>query len=909
MSPVRSLPGVVFSLAFSCSAFGQSYVIGAIAGGAPRPANPSASSSIGSPVGLTADAAGNLYFASLNCVFKLDRNGVLTRIAGNYTAGYSGDGGPATSAQLSSAGPAPDVVPVTDIGLAVDSSGNVYIPDTATNRVRKVSTNGIITTLAGTGESGDSGDGGPSTAAELNHPAHLAIDTGGNLYISEILGQRVRMVSPSGTIVTAAGGGSYGPPVEGGPAVGAYLGAPAGLAIDNARNLYIADSNTNLVRKVSPSGTIATVAGTGVYGYSGDGGPATSAQLGVPVDLAVDGAGNLYICESGSFHVREVSPGGTIVTVAGNGSWGYSGDGGQATSASVAPEGIAVDSGGNLYVADFGANRIRRISSDGVLSTVAGDGGQNYSGDGGPATSAGLSAPLVAADKTGNLYIADRGNNRIRKVTPDGIISTVAGNGSPGFSGDGGPAVNADVMPTGGLAVDKVGNLFIAGYTGLRKVSLDGTITTVAGFGGSTTPPSTPPTNFSEYDSTDIAVDSVGDLYIVSNGIQKILPDGTIVRIASNHQSMTGLTVDDSDNLYYSDTEDNITVKMSPAGQFNTVTPTAGNCDANISSFGPATDSAGNLYLADPYHFVIQRISPAGLVYTIAGNGTRGYSGDGGPAAGAQLTDPVSIATDGAGNIYVADPVNNTVRILKPVPSSPIVGAVTNGASNLAGPIAPGEIVTIYGLNLGAPQVGQCLYGASGLTDTALNGTQVFFNGTPAHLIYSSATQAATIVPYSISGSTAQVSVAYQGEASGAVTVPVAASAPAIFTADGTGKGQALAFSQSGAGYSNSAAHPAEPGDVITLFATGEGQTSPPGIDGSLASTPLPRPILPVTVTIGGQTAAPQYAGGAAGYFAGLMQIDVQIPAGVAPGNAVPVLIQVGSAVSQAGVTIAVAEN
>jgi sugar lactone lactonase YvrE len=299
----------------------------------------------------------------------------------------------------------------------VDVVGNLYIADTGNYRVREVAANGIISTVAGGGSIGYSGDGGPATSAGLNYPYGVAVDVAGNLYIADFFNSRVRKVATNGTISTVAGGGgSY--PGDGGPATNAVLGNVTGVAVDVAGNLYIADPDNNRIRKVAANGTISTVAGNGTLGYSGDGGPATSAQLWSPDGVAVDVAGNLYIADGNNNRIRKVATNGMISTVAGNGSLGYSGDGGPATSAQMDfPWGLAVDSVGNLYIADGNNNRIRKVATNGTISTVAGNGSYGYSGDGGPATSAELSGAYgVALDAAGNLYIADTYNCRIRKV-------------------------------------------------------------------------------------------------------------------------------------------------------------------------------------------------------------------------------------------------------------------------------------------------------------------------------------------------------------------------------------------------------------------------------------------------------------------------------------------------------------
>ena len=308
--------------------------------------------------------------------------------------------------------------------MAVDAVGNLYIADRGNHRVRKVNPSGIITTVAGNGNRGFSGDGGPATSASLSYPSGLTLDASGNLFIADERNRRVRKVSPDGIITTVAGGGGPGLG-DGGPATSASLVNASDVAVDAAGNLYIADIGSNRVRKVNPSGIISTVAGNGDFGFSGDGGPATDASLRYPSGVAVDAAGNLYIAEYGNSRVRKVNPSGIITTVAGNDNRGFSGDGGPATSASLGdPLGVALDAAGNLYIADTLSSRIRKVNPSGIITTVAGNDNRGFSGDGGLATSASLTLSQcfpchsgLVVDGVGNLYIADGFNDSIRKVS------------------------------------------------------------------------------------------------------------------------------------------------------------------------------------------------------------------------------------------------------------------------------------------------------------------------------------------------------------------------------------------------------------------------------------------------------------------------------------------------------------
>jgi uncharacterized protein (TIGR03437 family) len=293
---------------------------------------------------------------------------------------------------------------------------------------------------------------------------------------------------------------------------------------------------------------------------------------------------------------------------------------------------------------------------------------------------------------------------------------------------------------------------------------------------------------------------------------------------------------------------------------------------------GMVVDAARNIYVADSTR--VRKISGDGLIATIAGNGGFGYSGDGGLAMNAQLTAS-ALALDSSGNIYVADAGNNSVRLLQPGASGTGISSVANGASILGGPVSPGEVVVLFGAGLGPAQLTTYQLDSSGNVPTSVAGTRVLFNGTPAQILYTWATQVAAVVPSSISGTSVQVIAQYQGQTSAPFAVSVAAAAPGLFTSNSSGQGQAAAFNQDGS--LNSANHPAGSGTVISLFATGLGQATP-------------------TATIGAQPATVQSV---VGLVPGVTQINVKIPTGV-NGASAPVFVQVGSVSSQTGVTIAV---
>jgi gliding motility-associated-like protein len=376
-------------------------------------------------------------FCFLFLTFQVCLAQIIVTVAGNGTAGYSGDGGQATAAEISRAD-----------ALSFDGAGNYYIADQNNGLIRKVTTSGIITTVAGGGSSG-LGDGGQATDAEFSAPNAVIVDAAGNMYIADEYDLRIRKVNTAGIITTIAGGGFSGLG-DGGQATAAELSNPVGVVFDAAGNLYIADYSNNRIRKINTSGIIYTVAGGGSSGL-GDGGQATNAELNAPSTVVFDATGNMYITDRLNNRVRKVNTAGIITTIAGTGTAAYSGDGGQATAAEInGPWGIVFDATGNLYIADMYNNRIRSVNTAGIITTIAGNGTAGFSGDGGPAIAAELNEPGGLAFYAGTYYIADASNNRIRKITLL-TSSTCTALGTPVYFNDFGsnPALYAPALPTG----------------------------------------------------------------------------------------------------------------------------------------------------------------------------------------------------------------------------------------------------------------------------------------------------------------------------------------------------------------------------------------------------------------------------------------------------------------------------
>ena len=587
---------------------------------------------------IAVDQAGRLYFGAgepgpTPCyVFRLDLSGAFTCVAGADLADPSKHGAVVAS-------------------LAVDGADNVYVFDNFAGRIRKVSPTGVITTAAGNGVYGYSGDGQPAVSAQIA-AGQIAVDNSGNLYIAG--GNRVRKVTADGIIRTVAGTGTSGYSGDGAAAVSALIDATC-IAVDNSGNIYVAGGAR--IRKVTPDGIIHTVAGSGTYGDAGDGGPAADALLGFVTGLALDIAGNLYILDVGNGRIRKMSPDGMIGAVAGPAPFDD-----DRPVIGLYPSGLAIDGSGNLYIVNYRSQRIHKVAPGGANSTVVTG---TYLGDGGPATSALLNIPIsLALDGAGNLYIADYAHFRVRKVSTDGIIGTVA-------VGTGFPSNDLDLGDPVSVATDSSGALFIlegeylddddSPHAPIWKISPDGVMSRLADTGSVCVGG----VESVYYDiAGSLAMDSGGNLYaLYGRCVQTISPDGTIIRVAG-------------------------------AGDPNGDSGDGGPAlNASLAGTGFAIDQAGNLYVVERANQRVRKISTDGIITTVAGTGIWGFSGDGGPAVNAQLAYPEGVAVDGSGNLYIADTDNNRIRKVSTDGTiSTVAGSGKSGVPGDGELLQPGQI-------------------------------------------------------------------------------------------------------------------------------------------------------------------------------------------------------------------------
>ena len=695
----------------------QSQSIFTIAGGGSDDGRPANAVALSGPTEVAVDGFGNLYVSETgnHRVRKISLEaGLITTVAGNGSAGYTGDGGSATSASLDH----PE-------GIAVASDGTLYIvhgsfaEDSVVRRVDPET--GIISTYAGGDIGVETGDGGLATQAGLSLPERLAVDSLGNLYIGGA--STVRRVDATTRIITTYAGDFFAfEPGDGGPATAAGLSFVRGLAFDRDDNLYIVDSSNFRVRRVNrQTRTISTVAGNGNIGTSGDGGPATMAALSFPAGIAIDEDGNLFIGGGADPRVRRVDAvTGIITTVAGRTRTGFGGDGGPATNALMDdPIGVAVDSNDNIYIADFQNNRVRRVDPlTDRISTFAGTGSEAvFIGDGGPATTAVLALGFailarqsgersgsMAIEPDGTIVFADTNHHRVRWIDPDTKrIETVAGTGARGFSGDGGAASAATFNFPTSVAVGSAGTLYIADNHNyrIRRVDPNGTVTTVVGSG--TVVPGTPPAE--GLPATDafvsfpgpIAVDRNDRLLFSANlAVWRVGDSGLLERVAgtgtrgsdgdggpatsARFENIAGLHFDDEWNLYAWTREDSVStgrirridaasgiIEMVAGGTKSGPPDAIGDggpaTAARVDPAGLAVDANGNIWMSSQLR--IRRVDAiTGIIDTVYGTSEPGWIGDNGPASQAGFALPTGIALTDSGDLVIIDAEADRLRAI-----------------------------------------------------------------------------------------------------------------------------------------------------------------------------------------------------------------------------------------------------
>ena len=644
------------------------------------------------PTGVAVDASGNVYVADYgnNTILKITSAGVVTTLAGtsawnaDSSGVYGSTDGTGSVARFNGPG-----------GVAVDSSGNVYVADQFNQTIRKITSAGVVTTLAGTAGVQGSADG-TGSAASFFFPYGVAVDSFGNVYVADTGNNTIRKITSVGVVTTLAGTTASNQGSTDGTGRAASFWAPAGVAVDASGNVYVADQYNSTIRKITSAGVVTTLAGTAGTGGSADG-TGSAASFYNPIGVAVDSSGNVYVTDanSGAIYaginntIRKITSAGVVTTLAGTTGTQGSMDGTGSAARFNGPGGVAVDVSGNVYVADYNNNTIRNITSAGVVTTLVGTAISKGSADGTGSSATFYNPQDVAVDVSGNVYVADTGNSTIRKITSAGVVTTLAGavvvNGSTDGIGNA-----ASFYGPWGVAVDVSGNVYVAdtGNNTIRKITSAGVVTTLAGtanvFGGSADGTGSAASFGHPY---RVAVDVSGNVYVADTGnstIRKITSAGVVTTLAgtvgtfgstdgtgsaASFAGPRGVAVDASGNVYVADTGNSTIRKITSVGVVTTLAGTAGQSGSvdgtgSAARFdgpsGVAVDASDNVYVTGANN--IRKITSAGVVTTLAGTAGTGGSVDGTGSA-ASFGFPSGIAVDGSGNVYVADSAANNIRI------------------------------------------------------------------------------------------------------------------------------------------------------------------------------------------------------------------------------------------------------
>lgn len=850
-------------------------------------------------------------------------------IAGRQAA-FAGEGTPAIDAVFFDAS-----------SIAHAANGRFVVTDRLNRRVRAFTEGGSIRTIAGTGAYGDSGDGGPASFATFRSPTHVTADRSGNIYVVDSEARRIRRIGPGGEISHFAGTGIWRYSGDGGLASLAGFGSIDAIATGPDGSVYVLDGIEACVRRISPQGIISRYAGrrrpTNSGPNSGDPpdftGPATSATFREPNSIAVDGKDNLFVSDRADRLIRKVAPDGIISRFAGGGIGGTSlGDGGLALNASVTASRIAADSSGIVYVMQE-ETRVRRILLSGIIEAfvpgffralapiedgrlmgvrldsvfrlaagsdplrVAGINLVEYSGDGRFA----LGSPINLTQASGivalpgnSVLFSDTTNGRVRRISSDGTIATIAGGGTMMPTIAGIPATTAQLGAPEGLALDGEGNLFIADRIAQRIFRLDpkGILTIIAGNGGSTgmsLQDSGSPARFvSLFAPRYIAVNSVGDVFLYQFIFNQ--PRYTIWRIQASDgriyianlnasglpvfQPIGPLSADGEGNVLALTNQFTALARIAPDGAVSSV-PVGPIFTDTINRRGFALGRQG-LVAGAGYSLRLSNSPDAVSMLGHTSTWTNGSSDDG-PARDLRLGTLGSLTFDGAGNLLVVDWTGFRIRRISAgctVSSQPTALALVDGAFK-SSEISPGGAATFFGQALGPTNGEGANVGQDGKVTSQIAGSRVLFDGIPAPMLFARSDQLNFMVPYSMEG---RRQFYVQTEYNGIVSEPRLylgeLPRPSLFIA-GTGPSGFYNSDWS----INSSSNPARPGSIVFAYMNAVGPTMPAGVDGLPNTSPLPKPILPIEVTVAGFRAEIEFLGGAPGIVAGIMQMNMRIPA------------------------------